>query len=69
MSSPCRNICVLDPESGFCIGCGRTREEIARWSRLPMTKKRDIVMALPDRLSAITTQRPRKGRKGRIKGG
>ena len=32
-ASPCMNICKLD-KSGFCIGCFRTKEEIARWSQI-----------------------------------
>ena len=33
-SSPCIRVCILDPETGLCEGCGRTREEIARWYRI-----------------------------------
>ena len=31
ISSPCVKICVIDPLSALCIGCGRTGDEIARW--------------------------------------
>ena len=31
IETPCIKVCVLDPESGYCIGCGRTRNEIAGW--------------------------------------
>jgi uncharacterized protein len=31
IESPCVKICVVDPETGFCIGCGRTRDEIGSW--------------------------------------
>ena len=34
-STPCIRVCTLDPETGLCEGCGRTREEIGRWFRLP----------------------------------
>ena len=27
--SPCRKVCVIHPESGLCIGCLRTIDEIA----------------------------------------
>ena len=33
-SSPCIRVCILDPETGLCEGCGRTREEITRWFRM-----------------------------------
>ncbi|MEM8647051.1 MAG: DUF1289 domain-containing protein, partial [Pseudomonadota bacterium] len=29
--SPCIKICVVDPETDLCIGCGRTKAEIAGW--------------------------------------
>ena len=29
--SPCNDICTTDSESGLCIGCGRTTEEISNW--------------------------------------
>lgn len=28
--SPCVRLCGLDP-AGYCVGCGRTRDEIAGW--------------------------------------
>jgi uncharacterized protein len=31
IETPCIKICVVDPETGFCIGCGRTRGEIGGW--------------------------------------
>jgi len=33
ISSPCVDICKLDG-NGICIGCFRTKEEIARWSQM-----------------------------------
>tara|TARA_B100001250_G_C19479578_1_gene648109 strand:+ start:149 stop:349 length:201 start_codon:yes stop_codon:yes gene_type:complete len=30
--TPCKSICKINGDSGVCIGCGRTREEIALWS-------------------------------------
>jgi uncharacterized protein len=31
--SPCINVCVLDA-SGYCTGCQRSIDEIARWGRM-----------------------------------
>ena len=46
--SPCIKICTL--QNDFCIGCGRTTQEIAEWSNASDKKKRDILERLPDRL-------------------
>ena len=32
MASPCVGICQIDESLGFCIGCARTRAEIAAWT-------------------------------------
>lgn len=33
IESPCKLICQLELTSGLCLGCGRSREEIARWTQ------------------------------------
>ncbi|MEX0375449.1 DUF1289 domain-containing protein [Spiribacter pallidus] len=43
-SSPCVSICEV--ESGRCIGCGRTEQEIAEWRDYPEEKR----LAIMDRL-------------------
>ena len=47
--SPCIDICQMDPESGLCVGCGRTIEEIANWSSYTNEKKKDILKQLKSR--------------------
>lgn len=49
-SSPCIRVCLLDPETGLCEGCGRTREEITRWFRLTEEERVKIMAELPERL-------------------
>ena len=51
--TPCINVCVLDPVSGLCRGCGRTTGEIARWSGLDNGERARIMALLPDRLAAL----------------
>ena len=46
--SPCIKICTL--QNDFCIGCGRTTQEIAEWSKASDKRKRDILERLPNRL-------------------
>lgn len=44
MITPCISICVIDPETEFCEGCGRTLDEISNWSRMT-ADERNAVMA------------------------
>ena len=39
VASPCVSICCLDDDD-VCIGCGRTLDEIRRWSGMPEQEKR-----------------------------
>ncbi len=34
VASPCNSICRIDPASGWCVGCQRTIDEIARWGQM-----------------------------------
>ena len=61
IESPCVKICVIDPDSGYCIGCGRTGEEIARWIALDPVSRRQVIDTLPDRLANLTKRKRRKG--------
>jgi predicted Fe-S protein YdhL (DUF1289 family) len=47
--SPCINVCVLDPETGLCRGCGRTVDEIASWARMNDAERKRIMAELPHR--------------------
>ena len=37
--SPCINICTVDTDSGYCMGCSRTQDEIEKWGRPETTKE------------------------------
>lgn len=66
--SPCKNICLIDPDTEQCIGCGRTRGEIAEWDRLTSEERLAIMARLPDRLAGATRRKRRKGgRRGRVR--
>lgn len=45
VKSPCNGTCLLDPRSGYCMGCYRTGDEIGSWMTMSDgTKKRVISM-------------------------
>lgn len=52
VKSPCINICQIHPVTGYCVGCFRTRDEIALWKDASDAAKTDILDALPGRASA-----------------
>ena len=43
VESPCIAVCKIDYESGYCIGCNRTIEEITNWSIFDDSQKRKIL--------------------------
>jgi predicted Fe-S protein YdhL (DUF1289 family) len=65
-STPCINVCVLDPLSALCIGCGRTGEEITAWSTMSEPERIAVMAELDQRL---TEARSRGARSGRIAAG
>jgi predicted Fe-S protein YdhL (DUF1289 family) len=52
VESPCIGICRMDPEAGLCLGCARTLEEIAGWSRASDEDKRRILARVAARQAA-----------------
>jgi predicted Fe-S protein YdhL (DUF1289 family) len=52
IESPCVKICTLDARSGLCLGCGRTIDEIARWTAMSAAERRRVIGELPGRLTA-----------------
>jgi predicted Fe-S protein YdhL (DUF1289 family) len=54
IESPCTRVCVLDAESGLCIGCGRSGTEIGGWSTASPSERRSVMAELPARLSKLS---------------
>lgn len=53
IDSPCILVCSIDEASGFCVGCGRTRDEIAGWISYTEEERRSVMAALPKRMAAL----------------
>jgi predicted Fe-S protein YdhL (DUF1289 family) len=51
--SPCVGICSLDPKTDWCIGCGRSRQEIAGWRRASPQEQDAILARLPERRQTL----------------
>ena len=52
VSSPCIKVCAVSGQTGLCIGCGRTLNEIASWGALDEPTRQAIMAELPARLAA-----------------
>lgn len=53
VSTPCVMVCTIDPTSGLCLGCYRSADEIARWSRFSETERKTIMAQLDARVTRI----------------
>lgn len=51
--TPCIKVCFIDPESGLCLGCFRTGDEIADWIALSDDRRAAVMAELPARRTLI----------------
>ena len=64
IESPCVRLCAVHPETRRCVGCHRTLDEIADWSRMTPEDRRAVMAELPAR--AAESRVRRGGRAGRV---
>ena len=48
--TPCIAVCMIDPRTRLCFGCGRTLPEIARWDRMDSAERLAVMAELPERM-------------------
>ncbi|MFZ5749285.1 MAG: DUF1289 domain-containing protein [Pseudomonadota bacterium] len=51
--TPCVRICRIDHATGWCVGCGRTGDEIARWTATDDADRDAVMAALPARMRRL----------------
>ena len=49
--TPCIAVCMIDPRTSLCFGCGRTLPEIARWHRMDSTERHALMAQLSARMT------------------
>ena len=64
--SPCQLVCSMEPESGFCFGCGRTQDEISYWSVRSPQDRQAILAQLPARMPPLLKLREERRAKRRV---
>ncbi len=47
--SPCIDLCTMDDEDRYCLGCHRTLDEITLWSSFDQEEKDSIWQLLEER--------------------
>ncbi|MBI5262131.1 MAG: DUF1289 domain-containing protein [Bradyrhizobium sp.] len=59
--TPCIAVCVIDPQTRLCFGCGRTLSEIARWPAMESAERLELMGLLPSRMQAagLVSTKPR----------
>jgi len=66
IASPCVKLCAIHPVEKICVGCHRTLEEIATWSRMTPEARAAVMAELPSRAPRLAKRRGGHG--GRIEG-
>ena len=49
--TPCIAVCMIDPRTSLCFGCGRTLPEIARWHRMESAERQAVMAQLAARMA------------------
>ena len=66
IESPCILVCSIDMKTGYCFGCGRTRDEIAGWMGYSPETRRAVMAELPARLEPVERKPRRETRRQRM---
>ncbi|MDR4306519.1 DUF1289 domain-containing protein [Chelatococcus sambhunathii] len=59
IKTPCVQVCVMDPATGWCEGCYRTLAEIGGWSRFSEAERDRVIASLGARRRAVRNAPPR----------
>lgn len=65
IASPCVKVCLIHEDSGLCMGCYRTRKEIAGWNKLSSDDRNTLIKQLDTRANQVKGRR----RGGRLRKG
>jgi uncharacterized protein len=49
--TPCIAVCMMDPRTKLCFGCGRTLPEIARWHQMDSAERMAVMEGLAERMA------------------
>ena len=49
VASPCVDVCRLDAQGVYCVGCRRTLREISEWPQASEARRREILSTVVQR--------------------
>lgn len=56
--SICKSICEVDKSNTFCVGCGRTLDEIREWYTADQERKKEIAVLARKRSKSLKEDFP-----------
>jgi uncharacterized protein len=65
--TPCIAVCIIDPKTGLCLGCGRTLPEIARWHRIENAERLAVMAQLSARMADAGLAPPQRTTRSKAK--
>jgi len=66
IDSPCVLVCSVDKESDQCFGCGRSRDEIAKWILYTKAERDEVLAILPERLPPLHAKLEERRKRRRV---
>jgi predicted Fe-S protein YdhL (DUF1289 family) len=57
IATPCVQVCMVDGQSGLCLGCFRTLSEIGNWMRFTAEERAALMAELPTRKNRIAPEK------------
>ncbi len=57
IATPCIRICIIDGQSGLCLGCYRTLAEVAGWARFSDAEREAVMAGLLSRRGRISPEK------------
>ena len=58
--TPCIAVCIMDPRTSLCLGCGRTLPEIARWHSMNTAERQAVMAGLAARMAEAGLAQPQQ---------
>ena len=55
IETPCKNICMLDLQGQYCMGCYRTRQEVGDWMSLSDDERASVMDQLAARKEMLNS--------------